>query len=263
MKVLVLSFTNLFLICTLANTVLANPVGIWLFEEGKGDVVSDSSGSGNDGKIVGKAEWVEGKFGKALSLPGTVGNYVTIPDSPTLNPMKQITMMLWIKPDATSITNQSRLFSKDLCCDAANREYGIQIINDKTFVLIIDPGSKNVLGWSKPIISPDKWQHLAGTYDSKTRQAVVYYNGEEITAKVDDAGGDLKDGPTPLLLGYYADTAHWYKGAMDDIAIFDTALSAGEIAKIYKAGLQRSVLVVYVYGKLAVTWGAVKNKSLR
>ena len=167
MKALVLiGFTVLFLICTFANSTLANPVGIWLFDNDKGGVVSDSSGNGNDGKIIGKVNYIEGKFGKALSLPGTAGNYVSIPDSPILNPMNQITMMMWIKPDAASITNQSRLFSKDLCCDAANREYGMQMANDKTFILIIDPGPKNILPWSKPVITPDKWQHVAGTLDT-------------------------------------------------------------------------------------------------
>ena len=258
MKVLVLTcFTGLFLICTFANAVFANPVGIWLFEEGKGEVVSDSSENGNDGEIVGKAEWVEGKFGKALSLPGTVGNYVTIPDSPTLNPMKQITMMMWVKPDAVSIEAQSRLFSKDLCCDAANREYFMQLANDKTFVAGI-PGV--VWAFSEPVIVPDKWQHLASTYDNKTRNLLLYYNGKEVTAKVDGAPGDLVDGPQPLLLGCMSDTAHWYKGEMDDAAIFETTLGADEIAKIYRVGLQQSILAVPASGKLAATWGDIKTR---
>ena len=41
-------------------------VGVWLFDEGKGDVASDASGNGLDGELMDKPKWVEGKFGMAL-----------------------------------------------------------------------------------------------------------------------------------------------------------------------------------------------------
>ena len=59
-----------------------NIMGMWLFDEGKGKVATDSSGNGNDGEIH-DAEWVDGKFGKALSFDG-VGNWVEVPHSPTV-----------------------------------------------------------------------------------------------------------------------------------------------------------------------------------
>ena len=263
MKLLVLTcLTGLFLICTFTNAIFAEPVAIWLFEEDSGDVVSDSSGNNNNGEIVGKAEWVEGKFGKALSLPGTMGNYVTIPDSPTLNPIEQITMMMWIKLDHLSFAGFPRPFSKDLCCEEAKREYGIQLKSNGSFDLIIQPGPKNVLAFSKPVLSPGEWQHIAGTFESKTRTVIVYYNTEDVTASVTDAGGGLIDGPSPLLLCYYSDAVNFFEGEVeiDDAAIFDTALDADEIAKIYRVGLQQAVLAVSTSGKLAVTWGDVKNK---
>jgi len=132
---------------------------------------------------------------------------------------------------------------------------------DKAFHLIIQPGPKAILAKSKPVLSEGEWQHIAGTYDSKTRDAVVYHNGKDVTEEVTDAGGGLIDGPSPLFLGYYSDTApNLFKGAMDDAAIFDTVLDADEIAKIYRLGLEKSILAVSASGKLAVTWGDVKNK---
>jgi hypothetical protein len=45
-------------------------LGMWLFDEGKGDIAKDKSGMGNDGTITGNPKWVDGKFGKALSFNG-------------------------------------------------------------------------------------------------------------------------------------------------------------------------------------------------
>ena len=48
----------------------AELLGQWLFEEGAGKKVEDSSGQGNDGELIGKPKWVDGKFGKALEFDG-------------------------------------------------------------------------------------------------------------------------------------------------------------------------------------------------
>lgn len=53
-------------------------VGVWLLDEGRGDVVKDLSENKNDGKIVG-AKWVDGKFGTALEFDGA--SHVEIPAS--------------------------------------------------------------------------------------------------------------------------------------------------------------------------------------
>ena len=58
-------------------------VGMWLFDESKGDTATDSSGNGNDGELVGNPEWVDGKFGNALEFDGT-GSHVNILNSDPL-----------------------------------------------------------------------------------------------------------------------------------------------------------------------------------
>ena len=258
MKALVLiGFTSLFLVCTSTNAVFAdlvpNLVGAWLFDEGEGKVVSDSSENGNDGEIVGEdVKWVDGKFGGALSLSGAEGNYVAIPDSPTLNPMEGITMMMWVKPDTTDV---SIPLDKG---PSGTGAYGMGMSSE--FWLIIQLGASNILLFSETVITTGEWQHIAGTWDSKTRKAVIYRNGVDASDAPVDEGGDLIDDEAPLLIGCYDASDHWFAGEMDEVAIFDTALDADEIAKIYREGLQQAVFAVSASGKLAVTWGDVKSK---
>lgn len=72
----------------------ANVVGLWLFDEGKGNVATDASENGLDGEFEGKPKWVNGKFGKGLELDGA-GAHVVIPTHE--NPRGAITVSIWVK----------------------------------------------------------------------------------------------------------------------------------------------------------------------
>lgn len=78
-------FMAVFLLIALSSFAEIDPksiTGMWLFEEGKGNVAIDSSEHGNDGEIHG-AKWVDGKFGKALEFDGA-SNWVEVPHSDTV-----------------------------------------------------------------------------------------------------------------------------------------------------------------------------------
>ncbi|MCX6013468.1 MAG: hypothetical protein NTV30_08710, partial [Chloroflexi bacterium] len=72
----------------------ASAIGAWLFDEGSGNKVKDSSKNGNDGKLTG-TKWVDGKFGKALDFNGS-SDYVEIPDSDSLDVTNSIAIVAWI-----------------------------------------------------------------------------------------------------------------------------------------------------------------------
>ena len=72
-------------------------VGHWTFDEGIGTVAADSSGSGNNGALVGPPVWTAGISGSALDFDG-VSDRVIIPDSSTLDVTQSITIAAWIMP---------------------------------------------------------------------------------------------------------------------------------------------------------------------
>ncbi|GIX08242.1 MAG: hypothetical protein KatS3mg115_2645 [Candidatus Poribacteria bacterium] len=45
-------------------------VGLWLFDDGSGDVATDSSGNGNDATLNGDFEWIDGAFGGGILSKG-------------------------------------------------------------------------------------------------------------------------------------------------------------------------------------------------
>ena len=76
----------------------AGIVAYWPFDEGKGKDTKDASGNGNDGEIH-DAEWVDGKFGKALEFDG---NFVLVPNDDSYNFDKEqsFSIVLWINYEA-------------------------------------------------------------------------------------------------------------------------------------------------------------------
>ena len=72
-------------------------VAIWPLDEGSGDKVTDASGNGHDGAFAsGEPQWVDGKFGKALSFDG-VDDWVEMND-PVVGETVDFTIGCWVNP---------------------------------------------------------------------------------------------------------------------------------------------------------------------
>ena len=67
-------------------------IGAWLFDDGKGEVAKDSSGNGNDGKLIAKPEWVKnGKIGGCLQFTAAKVHNVRVP----VTHSNSLTVAMW------------------------------------------------------------------------------------------------------------------------------------------------------------------------
>ena len=93
-----LIITSLMLVAQIGAKIdLETAMGIWLFDENRGNVATDISGNNNHGQIQ-FAEWVTGKFGKAPKFNG-VTSRVVIADSESLYAKKAWTITSWVFVD--------------------------------------------------------------------------------------------------------------------------------------------------------------------
>ena len=92
-------------ICVLATKIVsAKAVGIWLFDEGKGDTIKEAQGYKHDGEFVGGVKWEKaGEFGSAVRFDGKTG-HIEIPDPDHILAPKHLTLMAWVKVDNVSGT---------------------------------------------------------------------------------------------------------------------------------------------------------------
>lgn len=228
-------------------------VGIWLFDENEGNVVEDASGNGHEGEIMGNVEWVEGKFGPALEF-GKGDSYVLIPHDDSLN-LKTFSITAWV--NLVNLGAYAGIVEKFDEGDI------------RSFYLDVNPdgklygGFKGENGWNSCMaekVTDEKWHHVAVTYDMK--KLLVYIDG-------DSSSGEMslgEEGIEPLL-----NTAPVYiggpatggggpnQGIIDEVGIFNDALTEADVNDIMKNGFEQSVLAVESSGKLAVTWGSIKE----
>ena len=228
-------------------------VGMWLFDEGNGNKAKDSSGTGNDGTIEGGAKWVNGKFGKGLSLDGS-DDYVEIAHDDSLNVGGEHTIALWFKLDKPPAGGMGVVTKDDW---APGFWWDGGIIRHHTH----DPPA--TLHYIDAPWSPDTdWHHVAAIWDGEEFR--IYLDADEIGAGV--TGPNLGRNPLtdkPLLIGIYLATGqHGQWGAflgaiIDDVAIFSVALDDGDIETLMNDGL-KTAADIEPAGKLTTTWAAIK-----
>jgi len=205
------------------------------FDEGKGGVVIDSSNYGNNG-IVHNAKWLSGKFGSALQFNG-VDSYVQIPDSPSLDLTGDMTIELWTMPGALQVEWADILSKHTTNIGGFALEQKYRETNEYTFAW-----STNGVNWAcgsitdSVSLTPNVWQHIAV---SKSGSTVTYYlDGKEAAYCRGNFAGTSKN-TLDLTIGKWSTGARYYNGIIDEVRIYNRALSAQEINAQYQSQADR------------------------
>lgn len=223
-------------------------VGMWLFDEGEGKVAKDGSANKNDGKLIGNPTWVKGQFGEALDFNGS-SDYVEVAASESLDITGDITIVLWLYKRPAS---RGTLVGK------------WKQVGDVWSYVLYDRGEGGGgwrLHWSDqsqtnlegPYTLPDnEWVHNAATYDGSSMK--VFENGVEIGSIAANKQTDVTD--NPVWIGNDGYQQH-FNGILDEVAIFNVALSVNDIETIMNKGL-KSASAVSPSGKVTLAWGSIK-----
>jgi hypothetical protein len=195
-------------------------VAWWTFDEtGDEPFAWDYTGHGHGGRLH-EARRVDGHAGKALEC---AGGCVEIPASPEFAPRKGITIACWLK---TEVGNQDDTWFVNRIHDG-HLDAGYRFGVNKGCLTWAVPQSI----WSHHLTSQEplplgRWVPVAGTCDNRTIR--IYMDGHPVAEM--PRWGTVKDGGTRLVLGNY-DTGHraYFHGLLDDVRIFDHALSEAEL----------------------------------
>jgi len=196
----------------------ARPVAQWEFEEGTGTTASDSAGW-HDGTVVG-ALWTPGKIGTGLSFDG-IDDYVDCGTDSLLNPA-EMTLTLWICPEPKSMTWRS------IVAKAGSGEYevdySVQMGGRGQVKGSFGDGKASVFVVGAKTVVTGEWVHLALTRDAS--ELALYMGGGNRRS----AGCSIepRDGGYPLRMGGPTP----YQGKIDDVRLYDRALSPAEIEQI-------------------------------
>jgi hypothetical protein len=205
-----------------ASSSPAPPGGIvaaYNFDEPSGAAINDASGLGNNGTTAGGPTRVAGHTGGSLSFDG-VDDVVTVPGTASLALTSGMTVEAWVKPTQLGSlwrTVALKEQSGDLC-------YALYAHDGTGAAGHVYVGSE----WRARggALTLDAWTHLAVTYDGSV--LALYRDGALVTTTL--VSGPLATSSGPLKIGGNSVWLEPFAGQIDDVRIYDRALSASQIA---------------------------------
>jgi hypothetical protein len=229
-------------LCALAGAVLilavtASPaaadssvVGHWPLDDAVGTTVRDSSGFGNTGTLSGRAAWVPGLTGSALSFDGQSGQ-VKVPNSPSLEPPTAVTVSAWVRHAGSPGAYRYILAKGATGCTAAayglytgpggGLEFYVSKDRGTAYARSVDAGTR---------VWDGSWHLVVGTFDGDVIR--LYVDGTEIGTGVSYPGPlvyRLPDSNDLYIGNYPGCQEHEFHGVIDDVTVWSGALTPSQV----------------------------------
>ena len=210
-----------------ASGTVAVVVGRLVLDLALDGAAIDASGFGHDGTLVGPtpAPGRTGAPASALRFDGQ-DDRVEVPTTTALSPTAEVSVSLWARPDALP---DRELFL--ISHGSWQNRWKLSVTPDgrprwsvRTDLGVADLDAPGAL-------SDDGFTHLAATFDGVAMR--IYVDGDEVASR--PHAGSMPTVSIPLLLGQMlpGQTDFNFPGVLDDVKVFNRALSASDVQALY------------------------------
>ena len=203
----------------------SNAVAQLHMDEESGTIAYDATPNNNNGTLVNGATWTTdcAAGSHALSFDGS-NDYVDCGNDASLNITKNLTIEAWIKPNGLS--GAGGIISK--LTGTADKQYGLNTDGDEIYFQY--ERSSNNYYLSGGTLTNDTWQHIAATVDNSLN-ICLYLDGKLIASDV--APAETSPTTESVIIGKWGGTYdnYFFDGKIDEVVIYDRALTAAEIAE--------------------------------
>lgn len=220
-----------------SKAVLADrPEAYWRLEETSGSTVADSAGdhtgTTHDGVDLGLAGGLA-QGDKAIGLDGSSG-YVEVPHSRSLDVHGDFTVEAWVRPSGARSLAGAVLQKSSGEEGYQNWEYRLSVTSENEWRGTVFVGGDNVTVTDPEKVSPSEWTHL-----------VMEVSGDRLRLFVDGTAvasarieGRVNSSTGLLAIGRAGGNASdYFAGEVDEVAIYDSALSPETVAAHHSLGL--------------------------
>jgi hypothetical protein len=157
-----------------------------------------------------------------------VDDVVTVADDASLDITAAITLEAWIRPDSLSDSRaQDRVLNKrnayELTVSTGDTGCDFGTNGDVQWTTRIGSSNRSICGG---VLTPGIWQHIAATYDGN--EVVLYVDSVAVASA--PRNGQIATNNSVLYLGNRANGNRAFDGSIDEVRIWDRALTASEIA---------------------------------
>ena len=216
-------------------------VSYWPADGNANDIVG-----GNNGTFLNGRGFADGVLGQAFSFDG-VNDYVEVPDSAKLDITDEITIDFWMKRAQMRVDQIEEIVDKGDCSPdfGVNSGYSVSLSRSRAVTNAGGQGTGLILwlldgvSWiqSTKRVDDGRYHHIAVTYDSSTGAQRIYIDGQlDIQFNV-SGGTKIITNDLPLEFGraFACGDSRFYQGILDEVRIYNRALSADEIKAQYEA----------------------------
>jgi len=214
-----------------SDAVLADdPVGYWRLGEPSGTTANDSAGD-NAGTYQGSAQLGVDSLvpadpvNAAVQLDG-VNDRVGIENAPELTPTGQVSVEAWIKPDQVPSSGFRGIVVKP-------ETFALQLNNGRLEFTVVQNGVRRRAQAPPGTVVAGQTYHVVGTYDGA--HVRLYLNGAP-AASLPLTGGIGPDANGELSIGSWDDAQEFADATVDEVALYDEALTAAEVEDHYDVG---------------------------
>jgi hypothetical protein len=222
--------------------VCSGLIAEWKFE-GNG---SDTSNNGNSGTVFNPA-YAPGVAGQALQLDGA-STYAAFPDSPSLNPTTAMTISAWYFAAPFSGSGNDPIVDKgapfhsppyyQYHLGVSGTQYPVPGTVGATFAL--SAGGNTGGGTAPGTLVNGRWTHYVATYDGS--ESRFYADG--VLIQSNPSTGTLATFGRPVMVGRFVNLPQFFlPGAVDEIRLFDRAVSPEEAELLYRSPDARPMVV--------------------
>ena len=203
------------------------PIAHWKLDETSGTTAVDSVG-GHDGALTGSS-WSTGKVDGGLIIDGSTEK-VQIPHDVTLSLTNAFTLTAWINTDAISPGYETVIGKTNGIVD----NYWFGIVSDEVVLEFLITGTRYTFSTTGANLLADTWYHISASFDDVNDSVRLYIDGVETLS--DTFLQTPVANTADVIIGNSVYLNENWNGVLDDIRIYDSALSASEIASLYTAG---------------------------
>lgn len=220
---------------------LYNPsglVGYWKLDGATGTSTADTSNMGNTGTTVNSPTWVSGQVYNAVSLNGS-NQYVTIPDAASLRLTGPFTISIWVKFAVLPATNQETMLVEKFGTNQPNYMLALDegwFTGPNQLLFGFDDGTFWHWVTATSTVYTGQWYDLTGVLDLTSETLNLYVNGTLINSQSNNylLGPPDSGSGNPVTIGSWPGFSH-LNGALDDVRIYNRALSPAEVLALYNA----------------------------
>jgi len=231
---------------SIENTLALSQVGKWSFEDDPlVDEVDDTSGYSRTGSVSGSASKVpnEALLGNALDFNGST-DYITVADTSGIDFSQSFTITAWVNldrfgdPSVSSCGDKRAMIVRKGANSPGTVEFGTRGAGSNDFSFVVRTSALSWVGRGFGKAPLNKWHHISLSYEGNSGTIKAYLNGEitwleNVGALATSTGNISIGGGTPNCSSSFTD------GRIDEVGIYQQALTFSQIQYLYAQGLPR------------------------